>query len=223
MAILKVEGLSYSYQDGGRTRVILDTIDYQFNDGLFYTILGESGSGKTTFISLIAGLDNADYGDIIFKDQNIKKIGLTKYRRSDMGIIFQEYNLIPYMTAVENITSAMSIAGDKEDKLVALELLKRVGISKDISNRKVTTLSGGEKQRVAIARSLVGNKKIIIADEPTGNLDKKTSDAIIDIFVKLAHEENKCVIVVTHSQDLANKSDVQLYLDSTIQQFIEKR
>lgn len=222
MSILRVENLHYAYKDGDRERTILEDINYEFEAGRFYAILGESGSGKTTFISLIAALDDANSGTILYKEENIKTMGYSLYRRKDVGIIFQDYNLIPYMTGIQNILTAMAISGEKEDKKRALFLLNDVGINEEVASRRVTTMSGGEKQRVAIARALVGNKEIIIADEPTGNLDAKTSQTIIDIFVKLAHEYQKCVIVVTHSQDVAAKSDIQLYLDSSTHQFVER-
>lgn len=219
MTILKVENICYSYKDGKSKRVILDDINYEFKLGTFYSIVGESGSGKTTFVSLIAALDQANSGKIYYKDKDLEEIGLLQYRKHHVGMIFQDFNLIPYMTAVQNISTAMSISGVKEDKKEALEMLAAVGINDEVANRKVTTLSGGEKQRVAITRALVGSKDVIIADEPTGNLDASISESIVDIFKDLAHKQNKCVIVVTHSKDLASNSDIQLHLDSKTHQF----
>lgn len=219
MTILKVENICYSYKDGKSKRVILDDINYEFKLGTFYSIVGESGSGKTTFVSLIAALDQANSGKIYYKDKDLEEIGLLQFRKYHVGMIFQDFNLIPYMTAVQNITTAMSISGVKEDKKEALEMLAAVGINDEVANRKVTTLSGGEKQRVAITRALVGSKDVIIADEPTGNLDASISESIVDIFEDLAHKQNKCVIVVTHSKDLASNSDIQLHLDSKTHQF----
>lgn len=219
MTILKVENICYSYKDGKSKRVILDDINYEFKLGTFYSIVGESGSGKTTFVSLIAALDQANSGKIYYKDKDLEEIGLLQFRKHHVGMIFQDFNLIPYMTAVQNITTAMSIYGVKEDKKEALEMLAAVGINDEVANRKVTTLSGGEKQRVAITRALVGSKDVIIADEPTGNLDASISESIVDIFKDLAHKQNKCVIVVTHSKDLASNSDIQLHLDSKTHQF----
>lgn len=219
MTILKIENICYSYKDGKSKRVILDDINYEFKLGTFYSIVGESGSGKTTFVSLIAALDQANSGKIYYKDKDLEEIGLLQFRKHHVGMIFQDFNLIPYMTAVQNITTAMSISGVKEDKKEALEMLAAVGINDEVANRKVTTLSGGEKQRVAITRALVGSKDVIIADEPTGNLDASISESIVDIFKDLAHKQNKCVIVVTHSKDLASNSDIQLHLDSKTHQF----
>ena len=219
MTILKVENICYSYKDGKSRRVILDDINYEFKLGTFYSIVGESGSGKTTFVSLIAALDQANSGKIYYKDKDLEEIGLLQFRKHHVGMIFQDFNLIPYMTAVQNITTAMSISCVKEDKKEALEMLAAVGINDEVANRKVTTLSGGEKQRVAITRALVGSKDVIIADEPTGNLDASISESIVDIFKDLAHKQNKCVIVVTHSKDLASNSDIQLHLDSKTHQF----
>lgn len=221
MAILKVNNVSYSYADGKSKRMILDDVSYEFNKGMFYTILGDSGSGKTTFVSLVAGLDRANEGTILYNGIDIQTIGLLQYRKSHTGMIFQDFNLIPYMNAVQNITTAMAISGLKEDKKLALKMLSNVGINEEVAFRRVTTLSGGEKQRVAITRALVGDKDIIIADEPTGNLDAKISESIIDVFKNLAHDHNKCVIVVTHSKELAAHSDIQLHLDAYSHQFVE--
>lgn len=221
MTILKVENICYSYKDGRSRRVILDDINYEFKLGTFYSIVGESGSGKTTFVSLIAALDQATSGKIYYKDKDLEEIGLLQFRKHHVGMIFQDFNLVPYMNGIQNITTAMAISGVKEDRKIALEMLAKVGINEEVASRKVTTLSGGEKQRVAITRALVGSKDVIIADEPTGNLDASISDSIIDIFKDLAHKQNKCVIVVTHSKDLASKSDIQLHLDSKTHQFNE--
>lgn len=222
MTILNVKDISYSYKDGKNKRVILDNINYDFELGKFYTILGQSGSGKTTFVSLVAALDQPTEGVVSYNGTDLNEIGLINYRKHHVGMIFQDFNLIPYMSAVQNVTTAMAISGVKEDKQRAFEILEEVGINREVASRKVTTLSGGEKQRVAITRALVGDKNIIIGDEPTGNLDATISDSIVDIFIKLAHEHNKCVIVVTHSQELADRSDIQLHLDSYTHQFVEK-
>ena len=224
MSILKVKNVSYSYQDGNRIRDILNNVSYEFETGKFYTILGVSGSGKTTFLSLISGLDTPLNGGIFYKDEDIEKIGLENYRRNDIGIVFQNYNLIPYLNGVQNVLVAMGISDNvnkatmKED---AYKFLEKVGIDKETAERKVNKLSGGEQQRVAIARALSTNVSILMADEPTGNLDKETGQTIVDIFKKLAHEDNKCIIVVTHSDAIAKQSDVILRLNTDIRRFEE--
>lgn len=210
MSILTAEKLSYYYQDGDTQRYILKDASYKFEKGKFYTILGESGSGKTTFLSLITALDEPKSGVILYDGTDIKKIGYENYRRNKIGIVFQSYNLIPYMTAVENILVAMSIVDNQlpeNQTEVAYNLLDYVGLDRVKANRTVNKLSGGEQQRVAIARAISTNVDVIMADEPTGNLDEDKENEIVDIFIKLAHEHNKCVIVVTHSSEIAAKSD----------------
>lgn len=174
-----------------------------------YAIKGKSGSGKTTLLSLISGLEKKYEGKIYYEDKDLSKVNLDKYRNSDIGIVFQSYNLLPHLTASENVILSMDINGLKKvnKKEKALELLKSVGLSKKHEKRRVLRLSGGEQQRVAIARSLSYNPKILIADEPTGNLDKETETEILKIFSDLAHKDNKCVIIVTHSENVCNNCD----------------
>ena len=215
MAILETKKLSYFYQDGDRRRFILKDTSISFDLGKFYTILGQSGSGKTTFLSLISALDTPKEGKVLFNGKDIKKIGYETYRRNDVSIIFQSYNLVPYLTALENVLVAMSITDNHlpNDQIeVAYNLLDYIGITREKSNRLVNQLSGGEQQRVAIARALATNVDIILADEPTGNLDEEMEQEIVDVFKNLAEKHNKCVIVVTHSNDIAAQSDETYYL-----------
>ena len=225
MSILEVKNITYYYQDGRNKRVILNDLDAEFETGKFYAILGESGSGKTTFLSLISSLDTPQSGVILFKGQSIKEIGYEKYRRNHISIVFQNYNLIQYMTAVENVLVAMGITDNKIEgnkKEVAYKLLEDVGIDKETADRRVNRLSGGEQQRTAIARALSTDPEIIMADEPTGNLDHETSGEIIELLMRLAHERDKCVIVVTHDLKIAEKSDVILQLDTEKKAFTVK-
>ena len=222
MSILEVKDLYFTYPDGDARKVILNGVNVAFEKGKFYTILGESGSGKTTFLSLIAALDKPERGEILYDGENIAKIGYEKYRRNDIGIVFQSYNLIPYMNGVENVMVAMSITDNKLEKDMkkqALEILSSVGIDGSKATRRINRLSGGEQQRVAIARALSTNVDVIIADEPTGNLDSRTSDTIIELFKELAHDRNKCVIMVTHAQKIADESDIVLKLNTDTQNF----
>ena len=222
MAILETKNLYFTYPDGDNRKVILNNVNVSFEKGKFYTILGESGSGKTTFLSLIAALDKPESGEILFDGENIELIGYEKYRRNNIGIVFQNYNLIPYMNGVENVMVAMSITDNKMDKDIksrALEILVSVGIDGNKATRRINRLSGGEQQRVAIARAISTNVDVIVADEPTGNLDSKTSDTIIELFKELAHKRNKCVIMVTHAEKIANLSDVILKLNTDTQDF----
>lgn len=213
--VLKIEKLRHHYIDGDHKKEILKGIDYEFEKGKMYTISGPSGSGKTTFLSIIAGLDVQMDGKVLYNDKDIRDIGLNNYRKEDVSIVFQSFNLITYMTALENVETAMEISGDLENKRkIAIHTLKSMGLNEEKINRKVNTLSGGEQQRVAIARSIATNPDIILADEPTGNLDNETEKEIIDIFKKLAHEQNKCVIVVTHSNTLEKGADINIKLKS---------
>lgn len=224
MSILSVKNLNYSYVDGDRIRSILSNVNYEFEKGKFYSILGTSGSGKTTFLSLISGLDTPLNGAIFYEGEDIEKIGYEKYRRNDIGIVFQNYNLIPYLNGYQNVLVAMGISDNVDKNTMkddAFKFLEKVGIDKETSLRKVNKLSGGEQQRVAIARALSTNVEILMADEPTGNLDKETGQNIVDIFKRLAHEDNKCVIVVTHSDMIAKQSDVILRLNTDIKGFEE--
>lgn len=207
--ILKLEGVGYRYSDAKKDEYVLKDISYTFETGTIYAIKGKSGSGKTTLLSLISGLEKNYIGNIYYNDQDLKKINLDKYRSQDIGIVFQSYNLLPHLTTFENITLSMDINHSKikDKKTRVLELLKSVGLGEELASRRVLKLSGGEQQRVAIARSLSYNPGMIIADEPTGNLDKETENEIMKILTRLAHEEGKCVIIVTHSDNVSNKCD----------------
>lgn len=207
--LLKLDNVSYRYSDAPKDVYVFRNISYEFSKGKMYAIKGKSGSGKTTLLSLISGLEKKYEGKIYYEDKDLGKVDLDKYRNSDIGIVFQSYNLLPHLTASENIVLSMDINGLKKinKKERALELLKSVGLSKKHEKRRVLKLSGGEQQRVAIARSLSYDPKILIADEPTGNLDKETESEILKIFSDLAHKENKCVIIVTHSDNVCNQCD----------------
>ena len=201
MSILALNKVNYSYTNGKK---ILNNISIEFEKGKFYTILGVSGSGKTTLLSLLAGLDEPQSGKILYNNQDIREKGYENHRKNNVSLIFQNYNLIDYMTPLENL----KIVNPKADKTILNEL----GLKDDEIKRNVLKLSGGQQQRVAIARTLVANSPVILADEPTGNLDSDTEEEIIEILKTSAHKHGKCVIVVTHSKDLANKSDVILEL-----------
>ena len=208
--ILTLVDLCYYYKDGDTRRYILKDVSYTFEKGKFYTILGESGSGKTTLLSLMSALDKPNSGRVLYDGRDITHIGYSKYRRNDIGIIFQGYNLIPYMTATENVMVAMSITDKKlpkNKKETALNLLRYVGIDGDKATRPVTKLSGGEQQRVAVARAMATDVEVILADEPTGNLDEEKQAEVVQMFASLAHDFNKCIIAVTHSSAVASRSD----------------
>lgn len=206
--ILRMENVSYSYTAKSGKTVILQDADYVFYAGKLYAIMGPSGSGKTTTLSLLEALDEPQGGRIFFRGKEIGSIGADRYRRQNAGIIFQSYNLFPYLTVRENVEVAIEIAQrGKAKRKQAESLLKKMGFLETQYGRKIEQLSGGEQQRVAIARALVSDAQVILADEPTGNLDEKTAAEIRDIFCEVAHMMGKCVIVVTHSPAFAGKAD----------------
>ncbi|MET9220552.1 ABC transporter ATP-binding protein [Streptomyces sp. NPDC003300] len=214
--VLQLSAVSHTYQGQRRKTTVLRQIDVSFERGTFSTILGPSGSGKTTLLSLASGLDSPTTGTVRFDGRDIASIGLGRYRNKHAATVFQQYNLLPYMTALQNVVTAMEITGARpatgRRKARALDILAGVGLDPDAAHRNVLKLSGGQQQRVAIARALACDVDILFADEPTGNLDEDTADSIIDIFRDLAHIQHKCVIVVTHSQTLAARSDRTLTL-----------
>lgn len=207
MSVLTLKDVSYKYE--GTNKYVLSGINMRFEAGKVYAIVGKSGMGKSTMLSLLAGLDVCTKGEIIYKDAILSQLDRNKYRAKDIGVIFQGYNLLTNATAIENVVLAMNISGNggRDKAAKAAELLARVGINKEKAGRKVLKLSGGEQQRVAIARALSHDPDIIIADEPTGNLDTNTERDIIKIITSLAHENGKCVIIVTHSKKIAGYAD----------------
>ena len=208
--VLSLKNVSYRYKDAMPDEYVLKDINYSFERGKTYAIKGKSGSGKTTLLSLISGLEKKYEGEILYKDENLSKMNLDNYRSQNVGIVFQSYNLLPHLTALENIILSMDISKVKVDdkKKLAVELMEQVGLKKAMANRRILKLSGGEQQRIAIARSLSYNPEIILADEPTGNLDHDTENDIMKIFNDLAHKQNKCVIIVTHSENVCKSVDI---------------
>ena len=207
MSVLAMQNVSYQY--GGTTKTVLKDVSAEFEEGKMYVIMGKSGAGKSTILSLISGLDVCTEGSIHYTGQDIKTIDRDQYRARNIGVIFQGYNLLNNATALENILLSMNISGSKEKKKekYAYELLEKVGIDKETADRKILKLSGGEQQRIGIARALSHNPNIIIADEPTGNLDGETEKNIMDILLFLSHNDNKCVIIVTHSKQVSKYAD----------------
>ena len=208
MSLLKLENVSYCYDPDKQIKV-LNNISYEFEKGKIYAIVGKSGSGKTTLLSLLSGLAYPTEGKILFNGKDITEIDQCKYRSQMVGVIFQGYNLLLHYNAVDNVILSMDISGKnfENKKDVALENLSKVGLSGDKIYRKILKLSGGEQQRVAIARALSFDPEVILADEPTGNLDLGTQDEIMRIFRRLVSEQNKCVIIVTHSPEVAACAD----------------
>lgn len=204
MSILEIKNVTYGYKDA-ETKV-LSSVNYSFEIGKFYAIIGKSGTGKSTLLSLLAGLDKPEEGEILFKDENIEKTGYTNHRKNNISLVFQNYNLIDYLTPLENIRLVNNKASGG--------ILNELGLDNQQIRRNVMKLSGGQQQRVAIGRALVSEAPIILADEPTGNLDEHTAGEIIAILKKLAKERNKCVIVVTHSKEVARAADTVLELNN---------
>ena len=210
MKCLEIIDVSYRYD--GSTENVLNEVNATFESGKVYTIIGQSGAGKSTLLSLISGLDICKEGEIVYNGNNLRKLDRDEYRAKSVGVIFQGFNLLLNSTAVYNITLSMNISESdikdkKAKKEAAYRLLNKVGIDRETANRKILKLSGGEQQRVGIARALSHNPDVIIADEPTGNLDAETEKAVLEILVRLAHEENKCVIIVTHSESVTAIAD----------------
>ena len=204
MTILKMDSVSYQYNSLQEN--VLNQITASFEEGKFYAIIGKSGAGKSTLLSLLAGLDTPTKGKILFEDQDIAQKGYNHHRRKQISLVFQNYNLIDYLTPMENVRLVNSQAN--KDSLLQL------GLNEKEIHRNVLRLSGGQQQRVAIARALASTAPIILADQPTGNLDEGTAMDIIEVLIKSAKQKNKCVIVVTHSKELANKADVVLELSN---------
>jgi len=194
---MEVKNVGYTYDN---RRKVLRGINVQMEQGKLYAILGPSGCGKTTLLSLIGGLDSPTSGQILFEDQDIAKTGLSDHRKNHVSFIFQAYNLIDYLNPKENVALT--------SKLPPLPILERLGLTKEEAKRNVLKLSGGQQQRVAIARALASEAPVILADEPTGNLDEDTARDITEILKESAHKMNKCVVVVTHSNELAKQADV---------------
>lgn len=197
MKVMALQGVRYSYDN---KRNVLKSVNAELEAGKMYAILGPSGCGKTTLLSLLGGLDSPADGQILFEGQNIETAGLAAHRKNNVAFIFQSYNLIDYLTPRENVALT--------SKLPPLPILERVGLTEEESKRNVLKLSGGQQQRVAIARALASDAKVILADEPTGNLDEDTAGEITAILKECAHQMNKCVVIVTHSNELAKQADV---------------
>ena len=204
MSILSLQNISFAYDK----TPVLQNISYEFEKGKMYCIIGKSGAGKTTLLSLLSGLAKPTGGEIFYDDKNVAKIDKYKFRSKYIGVVFQSFNLLTKYTALENVVLSMEVAGykTKSKKRRAIELLQGVGLDEDEANRRVLKLSGGQQQRVAIARALSYDPDIILADEPTGNLDTETQNEIMNIFRELTNQ-GKCVILVSHSPDVAAVCD----------------
>ncbi len=227
MSLIEIRGLKKYYKLGDNIIKALDGIDLDIEDGEFVALLGTSGSGKSTLLNMLAGLERPSkgtikYGNISLTDLDENQI--TKFRNLNVGFVFQSYNLLPYLSAWENVSLPLTFKGlDKEDrKKEAAKILKEVGLS-DRMNNKPNELSGGQQQRVSIARAFVGRPRIIFADEPTGNLDTKTSFEIMNLIKKITRENNQTFIMVTHDDEMTEFADKVLYMrDGHLEKVHEK-
>lgn len=211
---LELQNVGYSYNG---KELVLRHVNYRFEDGRIYAITGRSGAGKTTLLSLLSQLTKPTEGKILYNGLDVSEVDQYLYRSQYAGVIFQSFNLLMHLTAVENVMLSMDIAGVKKEnnRAYAMELLEKVGLSKEESQRRILKLSGGQQQRVAIARAVSYDPAILLADEPTGNLDEDTQDEIMEIFKGLAYEEQKCIILVTHSPVVASLADEVYALTDT--------
>ena len=196
MSIMEIKQVGYSYDN---KKKVLKGVNAEMEQGKLYAILGPSGCGKTTLLSLIGGLDSPGSGQIYFDGQDIAKTGLSDHRKNHVAFIFQAYNLIDYLTPTENVSLT--------SKLPPLPILERLGLTKEESKRNVLKLSGGQQQRVAIARALASKPSIILADEPTGNLDSKTSDDVIGLLKMTSQEFDQTIVMITHNPEIAAMAD----------------
>ena len=210
MNALTLENVSYTYPGG--TAPVVKNASYEFESGKLYAVVGPSGSGKSTLLSMLAGLDMPGEGDVVLGEDNLKNLDLDKYRREGVSIIFQAFCLLPLLTVRENVCLPMEMQGVPENvaRQRAAEALVKVGIEESKHKRFPSALSGGEQQRVAIARSLCSGAPVLLADEPTGNLDGENTRIVMEILQRMAHEEGRCVIVVTHDPEVAEAADLVL-------------
>lgn len=207
MNTLTLENVSYSYK--GSQRKALDDINATFQNGKVYAVTGPSGSGKTTLLSILAGLDTPTEGEVYIYNEKLSALDLDQYRREQVSMIFQAFHLFPTLNVMENVSFPMELNGIERDEARTRSrvFLNSVGITDEKHKRFPTNLSGGEQQRVAIARTMASGARILLADEPTGNLDKENGQKIVDILKVLAHENGYCVIIVTHDLEIARQAD----------------
>jgi len=209
MSLLELKNVSYSYNSRYQTVNAMKDVSCRFEEGRVYAVAGKSGSGKSTLLSLLAGLDLPHSGQVLYNGRATADMDLNQYRRECAAVIYQNFRLLPLLTVLENIMYPMQLRGVKgrEAREHAKSLAQKVSLPEAVLNRFPGTISGGEQQRVAIARALTMQSRLILADEPTGNLDSENGDRIIDIFVRLAREDGYCVIIATHDPGIMQRSD----------------
>ena len=212
MEKIRVENVSYSYQNQYQKIEAVKEVSCSFEDGNMYAITGESGSGKSTFLSLLAGLDRPESGTILVEGENLLEMDRAAYRRKQISVVYQAFHLFPLLNAVENVMYPMELQGisRREARKQAEDCLREVGLGEKIFHQYPKMMSGGEQQRVAIARAMAAQGRILLADEPTGNLDSENEENIVELLKGLAHERDYLVIVVTHNPEVARQADVCL-------------
>ena len=214
MSILELKNVSYVYKNRYQSVTAVDGVNFSFDSGKVYAIVGKSGSGKTTLLSMLSGLDLPTDGEVLYDGVSTAKMDRDRYRREDVAVIYQNFNLFPLMTVRENIMYPVRL--QKHTRAEALkkasEMLEKVGLTEQQAKRFPSMLSGGEQQRVAIARALASNVRVILADEPTGNLDVGNSHNIAEILCELGHSMDYCVIIVTHDPAVASLADIQVHM-----------
>lgn len=209
MAILELKDVCFSYGDKKEEKQVLISINASFQQGKVYAVIGKSGSGKSTLISLMAGLATPTSGEVCFEGQSTGSLDLEEYRRTCAALIFQDFMLFPLLTVQENIMYPMELCkvGKEEAFLRSKLLAQKVFLPEELLHKYPERISGGEKQRVAIARALAMDRRLLLADEPTGNLDEENTKGVVELLKKLAHEENRCVIIVTHDLEVMEEAD----------------
>lgn len=214
MERIKAESVSYSYQNKYQTVEAVKDVTCTFETGKMYVITGESGSGKSTFLSLLAGLDIPKNGTITVDGEDLSRIDRDAYRREKVAVIYQAFHLFPLLTALENVMYPLEIQGvaRKEARERAKEYLREVGIDEKKFGKYPRMMSGGEQQRTAVARAMASGGRIILADEPTGNLDTENEEKIVELLISLAHDRDFTVIMVTHNRQIADRADVRLVM-----------
>ena len=225
MERIKVESVSYSYQNKYQTVEAVKDVTCTFETGKMYVITGESGSGKSTFLSLLAGLDIPMSGTIIVDGEDLSRIDRDAYRREKVAVIYQAFHLFPLLTALENVMYPLEIQGvaRKEARERAKEYLREVGIDEKKFGKYPRMMSGGEQQRTAVARAMASGGRIILADEPTGNLDTENEEKIVELLISLAHDRDFTVIMVTHNRQIADRADVRLVMKDGRMQVLSER
>ena len=210
MSIITLDSVKYTYDNRYQSMEALQNVSCTFEQGKIYAIIGKSGSGKSTMLSLMAGLDLPQQGDVFFRGQSTRNLNLDQYRRDEVAMIYQNYRLFPLLTAVENVMYPMELHGvkPKEAKERAQDYIRSVDLGESEFNRFPSMLSGGEQQRIAIARALAMDTNLILADEPTGNLDSATARTIVELLADLAHTQNYCVVIVTHDLEIMDIVDI---------------